>query len=56
LAALWKCSFFETSARLKVNNVECFYEAVRNVRNLSKSREDVKEKKKSKKTYFCTIL
>merc|ERR1712173_258909 len=33
LAAKWKCKFFETSAKEKINNEQCFYEVVRNPKN-----------------------
>jgi len=32
LAAEWGCPFFETSAKDKINNEECFYEVVREIR------------------------
>jgi len=32
VAAEWGCSFFETSAKDKINNEECFYQVVREIR------------------------
>lgn len=32
LAKEWGCKFFETSAKDKINNEECFYEVVRQIR------------------------
>ena len=49
LAKQWGCGFFETSAKLKLNNEACFFELVREVRRQSKPHE-VKKKKP------CTIL
>lgn len=36
LAAEWGCPFFETSAKDKINNEECFYEVVREIRKSEK--------------------
>jgi len=48
----WGCPFMETSAKDKINNEECFFEAVRQIR---KSAEPV-EKATKKKKRGCTIL
>jgi len=36
LAKEWGCPFFETSAKDKINNEECFYEVVREIRKAEK--------------------
>jgi len=36
LAKQWDCPFFETSAKDKINNEECFYEVVREIRKAEK--------------------
>lgn len=51
LARLWKCKFFETSAKNKVNHEECFYEVVREIR-----RQKVIPKKQESKSWWCAIL
>ena len=50
LADEWNCPFFETSAKIKKNNVEAFYEVVRQIqRYQSDADADVKKKNKKKK-------
>jgi len=53
LAKEWGCPFFETSAKIKLNNEACFYELVREIRKLEKSANP-KEGSKTKK--MCSIL
>eukprot|EP00474_Spongospora_subterranea_P008953 CRZ09411.1 hypothetical protein [Spongospora subterranea] len=36
LAAQWGCPFFETSAKMKINNEECFFQVVREIRKMEK--------------------
>merc|ERR550525_1484289 len=45
LAKNWQCSFFETSAKIKLNNEACFFQLVREIRK-SKPRDAGKPKKK----------
>jgi GTPase KRas protein len=53
LAKQWNCPFFETSAKLKLNNEACFFELVREIRKFEKQNQSkVAAKKKSK----CIIL
>jgi len=54
LAKSWGCSFFETSAKIKLNNEACFFELVRNIR---KTKTD-KPGNNTKKGFFsfCTVL
>jgi len=52
LAASWGCPFFETSAKEKINNEECFFQVVRQIRAM----EDSDNKKPTKKKAFCIIL
>jgi len=52
LARGWNCAFFETSAKIKLNNEACFFELVRQIRLQKKPAESSSNKKKS----FCTIL
>ena len=68
LADQWKCKFFETSAKMAINNKECFYEVVRQIRRRTEDFDDDKDqkgknkknKKKKKKKKFkdmvCTFL
>lgn len=51
LAKNWGCKFFETSAKEKINNEECFYQVVREIRNLEDS-----QRTKRKKKGFCNLL
>jgi len=48
LAAEWGCAFYETSAKEKINNVDCFFDVVRATRE--KKSEVAKKKRK------CVIL
>jgi GTPase KRas protein len=50
LAKQWGCHFFETSAKMKLNNETCFFELVREIRRQSKPT------KKKKRSGPCTIL
>lgn len=54
LATEWgeNSSFFETSAKEKINHEECFYAAVRLVRSQVPKQDDVKPSKRG----FCTLL
>eukprot|EP00483_Globobulimina_turgida_P002587 UN02591 len=52
LADEWNCAFFETSAKTKVNNTECFYKIVRLIRDLPENRPEKKETKKTRR--FCS--
>jgi small GTP-binding protein len=61
LAEKWGCAFFETSARLKINNETCFLELVREIRRQddaaaagAKGKDG--DKKKDKKKLKCVIL
>jgi GTPase KRas protein len=54
LAAKWNVPFFETSAKKKVNNVECFYQVVREIKRTE--RASSKGKETGSKGGFCTIL
>jgi len=58
LAKAWSCPFFETSAKIKLNNEACFFELVREIRKMERSQQKKKATKKS--TFFanlhCVIL
>jgi len=54
LAKGWGCSFFETSAKIKLNNEACFFELVREIRKTKESTQ--KTGKKSSGFSFCTLL
>jgi len=49
LAKEWGCVFYETSAKERVNNEECFYQVVREIR-----RNTIAKKPDRKR--FCSIL
>lgn len=53
LAKKWGCQFFETSAKIKLNNEACFFELVRDIRRANKATNKVSS---SKKAFKCTIL
>eukprot|EP00456_Euglypha_rotunda_P082405 TRINITY_DN810_c0_g2_i5.p1 TRINITY_DN810_c0_g2~~TRINITY_DN810_c0_g2_i5.p1 ORF type:complete len:192 (-),score=45.99 TRINITY_DN810_c0_g2_i5:92-667(-) len=52
LAKQWNCPFFETSAKIKLNNEACFFELVREIRKQNKT-SGVKKPGGKK---LCTIL
>jgi len=51
LAQQWDCPFYETSAKVKVNNEACFFQLVREIRLQTIKTSGVKPKKSP-----CTIL
>jgi len=55
LAKQWGCPFFETSAKIKLNNEACFFELVRTIRNQQKQRTGQTGGGKSRKR-GCIIL
>mmetsp|Transcript_61014 Transcript_61014/g.97020 ORF Transcript_61014/g.97020 Transcript_61014/m.97020 type:complete len:197 (+) Transcript_61014:110-700(+) len=55
-AAEWNCGFFETSAKNKVNNVDCFYEVVRLIRKAEEQKNAQNKTTTKKKKFNCTIL
>jgi len=59
LAKQWGCPFFETSAKLQLNNESCFHELVREIRKFDRENEDDPNKRKHKTFRFrdhCVIL
>ena len=56
LAKEWECAFFETSARDKINNVDCFYKVVQMIREYDAKKNQQTQKKIKKKKIGCTIL
>ena len=54
MADFWQCPFFETSAKMKKNNVEAFYEVVRQIQRYETKSDPNVEKKKKK--FPCSIL
>jgi len=58
LAEEWKCPFFETSAKKKLNNVDAFYEVVREIQRCQRQENEDNIDKKKKKNKFpkCAIL
>ncbi len=52
LAKKWNAPFFETSAKIKLNNEACFFELVREIRKADKAQPQKVAKKKS----TCTLL
>eukprot|EP00483_Globobulimina_turgida_P001924 UN01926 len=56
LAAIWGCPFYETSAKCKLNNVEAFYQVVREIQRYKESKNDKAEKKKKKKNLKYHVL
>ena len=62
LASLWGCPFFETSAKMKINNTECFHEIVRQMQeaqrmgNPNDTNNNNNSNKKTSIFSFCSIL
>ena len=56
LAKDWECAFFETSARDKINNVDCFYKVVQMIREYDNKKNQQTQKKIKKKKIGCIIL
>ena len=52
LAATWKCPFFETSAKAKINNETCFFQVVREIREMEKKVTPGSTQRKKR----CAIL
>ncbi|GAB9466241.1 hypothetical protein Gpo141_00003619 [Globisporangium polare] len=60
LARRWGCAFMETSAKERINNEDCFYQVVREIRKAERPARPqptaaVKERAPKKKS-LCTIL
>jgi len=58
LAAQWKCPFFETSAKFKINSIECFHEAVRVARSVENSPTETKDGKQRqrRRSFLCALI
>jgi len=54
LAKKWAVPFFETSAKEKINNEECFFQVVREIRKMDMSKKGRSGQPSNKK--FCSIL
>jgi len=52
LAGQWGCPFYETSAKIKLNNETCFFDLVREIRKSKKTGPNAKKPAK----LTCTIL
>jgi len=52
LAKKWNVPFFETSAKMKINNVNCFYEIVRQIRKHGNDKILNEPKKRKKPLQF----
>ena len=55
LALKWNCAFFETSAKIKLNNEACFFELVRAIRR-KENREPQRAVARKRTGFKCTIL
>jgi len=55
LAKQWGCPFFETSAKLQLNNESCFNDLVREIRKFEKENK-IHDVKKEKRVRLCAIL
>jgi len=51
----WKCPFFETSAKEKINIENCFFQVVKEIRKRKAPKHSSKKVDK-KTTGFCTLL
>mmetsp|Transcript_12836 Transcript_12836/g.17739 ORF Transcript_12836/g.17739 Transcript_12836/m.17739 type:complete len:197 (-) Transcript_12836:134-724(-) len=58
LASQWGCPFFETSAKEKINNEECFFALVKEIRSMQPVRDQPGGPTRggSKKKKICTII
>uniref|UniRef100_K3WRR9 Uncharacterized protein n=1 Tax=Globisporangium ultimum (strain ATCC 200006 / CBS 805.95 / DAOM BR144) TaxID=431595 RepID=K3WRR9_GLOUD len=60
LARRWGCAFMETSAKERINNEDCFYQVVREIRKAERpvrqERPVAVKEKEPKKKHLCTIL
>ena len=56
LAQEWGCPFFESSAKAKINNEECFYAVVREVRKMDEEASSGKGKGEGRGSKRCFIL
>ena len=55
LAKEWGCTFYETSAKNKINNVDVFYAVVRLIREMEEKKKN-QNNNKPKKKGICSIL
>ncbi|TYZ60706.1 hypothetical protein PybrP1_004723 [[Pythium] brassicae (nom. inval.)] len=59
LARRWGCAFMETSAKERINNEDCFYQVVREIRKAERpvrQERPAAVKEKPKKRSLCMIL
>lgn len=60
LAVKWDCPAYETSAKTKVNNVECFYQCVREIKRYQAMKQnggiDPNKVQKTKECKCCVLL
>ncbi len=56
LAEQWRIPFFETSAKTNVNNVECFYELVRQIRKANGNKQEKEDPKPKRSSWWCSVL
>jgi GTPase KRas len=56
LSKQWKCPFFETSAKMKINNTECFYELVREMQKADNLAAQSANGPKRSIFSFCNLL
>jgi len=58
IANSWGCPFYETSAKMKINNAECFHELVRQIQEADRLNSPNNTTTSSKKSIFsfCNIL
>jgi GTPase SAR1 family protein len=63
LAEKWKCPFFETSAKVKINSLECFHQAVRVALSVdgtgnaaSNESKQSQQQRPKKRNFLCNVL
>lgn len=57
LAKSWgNCTFIETSAKLKIKNVEVFHQVIRDIRNRDATFQNKNSDASAKKWKLCNIL
>ncbi len=56
LANEWSCPFYETSAKEKIQNEECFYALVREIRRRDEGSAAERDNKKPPRRKFCAIV
>jgi GTPase KRas len=57
LANQWECPFFEVSAKTKINNIECYFQVVREIKKM-RERKNANKRPQPKGFFatYCSVL